>query len=123
MNFPSNGRIIKELRKELKISQSELAMGRINVNTVCKLENDKMSITPVLALILSDNINRLAKQKGKDFKVTTADLMMSESEKCECWCLGEMEAVKSMPETGAKINKLMEILENACSYGLYDVIE
>lgn len=123
MNFPSNGRIIKELRKELKISQSELAMGRINVNTVCKLENDKMSITPVLALILSDNINRLAKQKGKNFKVTTADLMMSESKKCECWCLSEMEAVKSMPETGAKINKLMEILENACSYGLYDVIE
>lgn len=114
MKFPTAGKLIREYRRLLGISQSELGMGKININTICKIENDRIQINPIMALIISDNINKLAASKNLDIKINAIDLLTTDEKKCEKWCLDEIEI---MTKSGkVDVDKCLEILESASKY-------
>ena len=67
MEILSSGQKIRKIRKELKINQKEITGGEITRELISMIENDKSTLTPTVAQIITDNINRICKEKNIDF--------------------------------------------------------
>ena len=63
------GMKLKELRKKLGIKQYELAGNKITRNLISMLENDKANITKDTAVIFSENINDICRERHLDFNI------------------------------------------------------
>ena len=71
----SPGKKIRKIRKSFKINQEDITGGEITRNLISIIENDKANLTSKVAVILSENINRVCKEKGIDFNVTSEYLL------------------------------------------------
>lgn len=70
-----NCHIIKKYRKLLNISQKEAACGRLSHSMISLIESGKVQLTTVTAMILSDNFNKIAAEKGIELNLTLKDLL------------------------------------------------
>lgn len=75
MEILSPGQKIKKIRKELKINQKEITGGEITRELISIIENDKSTLTPTVAHIITDNINRICKERNIDFNLDTQYLL------------------------------------------------
>ncbi|WP_346889938.1 hypothetical protein [Clostridium sp. UBA1056] len=75
MEILSSGQKIRKIRKELKINQKEITGGEITRELISIIENDKSTLTPAVAQIVTDNINRICKEKNIDFSLNTEYLL------------------------------------------------
>lgn len=75
MEILSPGQKIKKIRKELKINQKEITGGEITRELISIIENDKSTLTPTVAHIITDNINRICKERNIDFNLDTEYLL------------------------------------------------
>ncbi|MDU1411519.1 MAG: helix-turn-helix transcriptional regulator [Clostridium sp.] len=75
MDILSPGKKIKRIRKDLKISQKEIAGGLVTRELISIIENDKSTLTPTVAKIITDNINKICKERNIDFNVDTDYLL------------------------------------------------
>jgi len=121
LNFPTNGQVLKQYRKTLGASQLELCMNKLNVNIISRLENDIINFTPVLALLISENINKIAEVKNVALRISAADLLLGEEERCEIWCLDELKKAETLTDKNSAIGKYMEILEVASKYNNHNI--
>jgi tetratricopeptide (TPR) repeat protein len=69
MEILSPGQKIRKIRKEFKISQKEITGGEITRELISIVENDRSNLTPAVAKIITDNINRICKEKNIDFNL------------------------------------------------------
>jgi tetratricopeptide (TPR) repeat protein len=122
LNFPTNGQVLRQYRKTLGISQLELCIDRININTISRLENDIMHFTPVLALLISENINKIAAAKNMSLRVGAAELLLDEEKRCEIWCMNELKKAEALTDKSSSIGKCMEILEVASKYNNHNIL-
>lgn len=121
MNFPTNGQVLRQYRKALGVSQLELCLNKVNVNTISRLENDIINFTPVLALLISENINKIAELKNIDLHISTAELLLGEEKRCEIWCMDELKKAEALTDKNSAIGKYMEILEVASKYNIHNI--
>jgi len=75
MEILSPGQKIRKIRKELKINQKEITGGEITRELISIIENDKSTLTPTVAQIITDNINRICEEKNIDFSLNTEYLL------------------------------------------------
>lgn len=75
MEILSPGQKIRKIRKEFKISQKEITGGEITRELISIVENDRSNLTPAVAQIITDNINRICKEKNIDFNLNTEYLL------------------------------------------------
>ena len=75
MEILSSGQKIRKIRKELKIRQKEITGGEITRELISVIENDKSTLTPAVAQIITDNINRICKERSIDFSLDTEYLL------------------------------------------------
>ena len=75
MEILSSGQKIRKIRKELKINQKEITGGKIARELISMIENDKSTLTPAVAQIITDNINRICKEKNIDFSLSAEYLL------------------------------------------------
>jgi len=75
MEILSPGQKIRKIRKELKINQKEITGGEITRELISMIENDKSTLTPTVAQIITDNINRICKEKNMDFSLDAEYLL------------------------------------------------
>ena len=75
MEILSPGKKIKKIRKELKINQREITGGEITRELISIIENDKSTLTAPVAKIITDNINRICKERKIDFNLKAEYLL------------------------------------------------
>ncbi|HAK42927.1 MAG TPA: hypothetical protein DCM59_09855, partial [Clostridium sp.] len=75
MEILSSGQKIRKIRKELKINQKEITAGKIARELISMIENDKSTLTPAVAQIITDNINKICKEKNIDFSLSAEYLL------------------------------------------------
>lgn len=75
MEILSPGKKIKKIRKELKINQREITGGEITRELISIIENDKATLTASVAKIITDNINRICKERRIDFHLKVEYLL------------------------------------------------
>lgn len=71
----SPGKKLRKIRKDFKIRQHEITGGEITRELISIIENDKCNLTSNVAEILVYNINRICKERGIEFKLTTEYLL------------------------------------------------
>lgn len=75
MEILSPGQKIRKIRKKFKISQKEITGGEITRELISIIENDKSKLTPAVAQIITDNINRICKERNIDFNLNIEYLL------------------------------------------------
>jgi tetratricopeptide (TPR) repeat protein len=118
MQFLSCGDYIKSIRKNLYITQKELAMDTLSHNSISSIENGKSELNYRLAYKLSENINKIALTKRINMKLTANDLLESAESKCEKWCIAEMEKLKNLNSITEAMEGYREIARVAEQYKL-----
>lgn len=73
----TQGEKIKNIRKQLGLSQQDIVDSRITRNMISIIENDKAKLSPSVAKIVAENINRICSNKGIDFNLTEEYLLQS----------------------------------------------
>lgn len=71
----SPGKKLKKIRKSLKIRQHEITGGEISRELISVIENDKCGLSQKAAEILSENINKICKERNIDFHLTASYLL------------------------------------------------
>ncbi len=75
MEILSPGQKIRKIRKELKINQKEITGGEITRELISIIENDKSTLTPTVAHIITNNINKICKERNINFSLNTEYLL------------------------------------------------
>ncbi|MBL4937722.1 helix-turn-helix transcriptional regulator [Clostridium sp. YIM B02515] len=75
MEILSPGQKIRKIRKEFKISQKEITGGEITRELISIIENNKSALTPAVAQIITDNINKICKEKNINFNLSAEYLL------------------------------------------------
>lgn len=75
MEILSQGEKIKRIRKSFKIRQQDITGGEITRELISIIENNKTNLTPNVAQIIADNINRICKERGIEFSVEASYLL------------------------------------------------
>lgn len=63
------GQKIKEIRKQIGLNQQDIVGGQITRNMVSIIENDKSRLTPAVATIIAENINKICASRGIEYSV------------------------------------------------------
>lgn len=66
----SPGKKLKKIRKEFKIKQHEITGGEITRELISVIENEKCGFSQKAAEIISENINKICKERNIDFELT-----------------------------------------------------
>lgn len=88
------GEKIKTIRKQYRIKQHEITGEKITRNLISIIENDKTALTKNTAEIIAENINKLCKEKGISFKVTSEYLLESTEEQAKKASINFMEFIQ-----------------------------
>ncbi|MDF2673392.1 MAG: Xre family DNA-binding domain and repeat containing protein [Clostridiales bacterium] len=75
MEILSPGKKMKRIRKDLKIRQQDITGGVITRELISIIENDKSKLTPNVAQIVTDNINRICLERNIDFTLDVSYLL------------------------------------------------
>lgn len=121
MEFKTSGELLKQIRKTLSITQRELGMEKINHNTISRIESNTESVTYLLALRLSENINYISSKKGIQVNISALELLETEEEKCEKWCKNELNNIKLSNDTDENIARYDEIIMLSEKYKLKNI--
>ncbi len=120
LNILSPGQRLKEIRKTLKLRQDELAGEKFSKNYISMFENGKRTINAINATYLANQINELAKIKGKDININASYLLKSDMDlardKCEKW-LSEVEANLAASDKNCN-NNLFKAIHISSKYEL-----
>lgn len=87
----NSGERIKEYRKMLKISQKQAANGRLSHSMISLIESGKIQLTTVTAIILADNLNKIAAERGINLNLSLKDMIMSKEEYVEENCKKKLD--------------------------------
>jgi tetratricopeptide (TPR) repeat protein len=87
----NSGERIKEYRKMLKISQKQAANGRLSHSMISLIESGKIQLTTVTAIILADNLNKIAAERGINLNLSLKDMIMSKEEYIEENCKKKLD--------------------------------
>lgn len=111
--------VIKKYRKLLNISQKEAACGRLSHSMISLIESGKVQLTTVTAMILSDNFNKIAAEKGIDLNLTLKDLLAQDQNDYE----SEFKnSFISLIEKGASNSELDDLLEKAKKHNCFEIM-
>lgn len=69
-NILTPGEKIKKIRDELNIKQEDLTGGEITRNLISILENNKANLTDMVAKVLTENINRIYRERNIPTQIT-----------------------------------------------------
>jgi|GEM_PF-4840106 len=122
MEFVTGGELLKQIRKRLGVSQQELGMGKINHNTISRIEGNKEAISYMLAMRLSENINSISQNKGIQLSVNAKELLETEQDKCERWCKKELKKITESENTEQNVSRCDEIISLMQKYNLVNMI-
>lgn len=75
MEILSPGQKIKKIRQEFKINQKDITGNKITRELISIIENDKSALTPAVAQIITDNINRICNERNIDFHLDSEYLL------------------------------------------------
>ncbi|SCN22310.1 hypothetical protein N3C_0696 [Clostridium sp. N3C] len=103
-----NSSVIKKYRKLLNISQKEAACGRLSHSMISLIESGKAQLTTVTAMILSDNFNKIAAEKGIELNLTLKDLLVQEEKDYENEFKKDLMSLEERGATNAEYDKLLE---------------
>jgi tetratricopeptide (TPR) repeat protein len=109
---------LKYYRNILGIGQKALVDEFISINLIKHVEGGKRRLTIHKAMILSDRLNAIAKEKGIELNVTARDLLMTDEETAQKICLDELNIIDEKIYDEEKYNKILDIAQ---SYHLKDV--
>jgi len=115
----SDNNIIKKYRKLLNISQKEAACGRLSHSMISLIESGKVQLTTVTAMILSDNFNKIAAEKGIELNLTLKDLLAQDQKDYESEYKGSFI---SLVERGASNADFDKLLEKAKQHNCFEVM-
>lgn len=91
----SPGERLRKIRKELGLTQDDLAGEKFSKNYISMFENNRREINIISATFLVERINKLAQERGKKVNITTAHFLKTEEDiadqKCKNW-LDEVES-------------------------------
>ena len=121
MEFKTRGELLKQIRKTLSITQRELGMRKINHNTISKIEGNTESVSYLLAMRLSENINYISSKKGIQINISALELLETEEEKCEKWCKNELDNIQLSNDTDKNIARYDEIIMLSQKYKLKSI--
>lgn len=117
----SPGKKIRKIRKSFKINQEEITGGEITRNLISIIENDKANLTSKVAVILSENINRVCREKGLDFTVTSQYLLEDVESQAKKIADKYILDLKNDFLSLSKLNKIsIDIEKFLMSYPIYD---
>ncbi len=71
----SIGENLKNIRTELGLKQYEISRGKITRNLISLIENDKTPLTKDNAVLISENINKIMKEKNLDVYIDPMDIL------------------------------------------------
>ncbi len=108
----SPGKKIRKIRKDFKINQQDITGGEITRNLISIVENGKANLTPKVAFILSENINRVCKEKNIDFQVSTDYLLEDIGTQANKIMDKYIEALKAPDISLEKLNHLSRDIES-----------
>ncbi|TDT72380.1 hypothetical protein EV215_0181 [Hypnocyclicus thermotrophus] len=86
---------IVNLRKKYKISQKDLSKDNIARSYLAIIESQKKTISPRVAEILTQNFNKIFKERGIDKQITVSYLLEDEEEQFDKICNSLYQAVNS----------------------------
>ena len=75
MEILSPGQKIKKIRKDLKINQKDVSGGKITRELISIIENDKSTLTPAVAEIIAENINKICRERNLDYTLSSEYLL------------------------------------------------
>jgi HTH-type transcriptional regulator, quorum sensing regulator NprR len=115
----NGGHRIKEYRKMLNISQKEAAGNRLSHSMISLIESGKIGLTTVTAIILADNLNRIAAEKGIQLNLSLKDLLISSEDYYFNLCEKKLAQIK-----GREFNEIEydEIYQLASENKLYRIM-
>jgi tetratricopeptide (TPR) repeat protein len=111
LHYINSGERIKQYRKMLNISQKEAAGNKLSHSMISLIESGKIGLTTVTAIILADNLNRIADEKGIDLNLSLKDMLMTKEEYLESTCFKELEEMKNGKYDEIKYAKLYEVVK------------
>jgi transcriptional regulator with XRE-family HTH domain len=76
--FEKSGEKIKQYRKILKVSQKEAAGSKMSHSMISLIEGGKTHLTTVTAIMIADNLNKIAANKGIELNLSLKDFYTSE---------------------------------------------
>lgn len=123
MEIISVGTRLKQIRKALGIRQDEITGKKITRNLISLIEHDKVTLTPKVSVVLTTQINRIAKEKGIDLVLEPEDLLETEENQIKRYferflkALNLDQADMSQQETQMTLHELETLL------GGYDLAE
>jgi transcriptional regulator with XRE-family HTH domain len=103
----NSGEKLKEYRKLLKISQKEAAGERVSHSMISLIECGKTNLTTVTAIMLADNFNKIAKEKGIELSLSLKDFFYDD----EAYLSNsEMkEKVEEVKKSDINVEKLLKL--------------
>lgn len=114
-----NRNIIKKYRNLLNVSQKEAACGRLSHSMISLIESGKVQLTTVTAMILSDNFNKIAAEKGIELNLTLKDLLAQDQNDYE----SEFKSTFiSLVDKGASNAEYDKLLEKAKKHNCFEVM-
>lgn len=121
MEFKTGGDLVKQVRKILSITQQELGLNKINNNTISRIENNTESISYSLAIRLCENISYISSEKGIQVNISALDLLETEENKCEKWCVNEVNNINLSNHIEKNIERCNAIIELSHMYKLESI--
>jgi len=77
MEILSPGEKIRKIRKDFKIRQQDVTGGEITRELISIIENDKAKLSPYVAQLIADNINKICKERNISFYLS-ADYLLED---------------------------------------------
>lgn len=113
-NILTPGDKIRNIRDKFDFKQEELAGEDITRNLISIVENNKASLTETTAKILSNNINKLCKERGIDYSVTEEYLLESVTSQAKkiadeyIESIDKIDSVKTLDEFSYEIDVFLK---------------
>lgn len=111
MEVVSVGKRLRRIRKQFGIRQDEITGDLVTRNMISIIENDKASLTPKVAQIVSEHINQICIDRAIDFSITVEALLESEEEQVKKIALRLTEEISAGEFNLNDERKKAEVLE------------
>ena len=115
------GHYIKQLRGLLQISARELAGSNLNQNMIYGIESRRLAVTPVTAMALARNFNKIAEAKGLNLDVEIDDFLIAPKDRLTRLLKKEVSELRCKAKDENVEKQCIHILERANQWGCEEV--